>query len=443
MIINKSKLSAQFSHGKILLDIAEQVLTCIQPDRLLEEAVTYKKGILTIQGKSFQLDRYKHVYVVGAGKATMQLAIGINVLLGKRITGGHIAVPDTSSHSVPSRIGSITVTQAGHPFPNQAGLQGAKRIMQYCTQATKDDLVISLITGGGSSLMPLPIPGVTLTEKVALTKQLMNASADIYELNAVRKHLSAIKGGKLAAACAPATMINLIISDVIEDKLDIIASGPTVADSSTSAEALEILRRYKCGSAKLRKAIEQHETPKQLNSKLVHNFLIGNNQVALNEITKHAKRAGLHTIQLSSCLRGEAKEVAQVLMSIAKEVDAYNRPIRKPALLIAGGETTVTVLGKGHGGRNQELVLAAVPLMNSRMSMLSLATDGVDGVTPTPVAGALADGAVAQQCVIKGINYHDYLYSNDSFNCLKQLGCLLYTGPTGTNVGDIVMVLIR
>ncbi|MDP3970537.1 MAG: glycerate kinase [bacterium] len=438
MIKEKNRLYRQFEHGKILIDIADSVFSCLQPERLMADQISHQGQYLIVQGKKFNLKKFQHVYVVGAGKATYGMAKSLSKILGSKITAGYLNVPVAYTKS----IGKIKVNQAGHPYPDNAGFKGSKEILKIVKSAQPDDLVICLISGGGSAMLPLPVAGLTLQEKVSITERLMKKSADIIELNAVRKHLSAIKGGQLAEAAAPATVVSLIISDVLGDKLDVIASGPTVADSSTSKEALEVLHRYKVGSQKIKKLIQDNETLKQLSETRVHNFIVGNNQRALEEVEKHAKKAGLNTMVLTSSIKGEAKEVAQVLTAIAQEINDYNRPLKTPALLIAGGETTVTVLGNGQGGRNQELVLAAVPLMNSEMSIISLATDGVDGITPEPVAGAIADGGVAQQCVIEDVNYHDYLYSNDSFNCLKKLGCLLHTGPTGTNVGDVILVLI-
>ncbi len=439
MLKNKANLYKQFTHGRILIDIAESVLKCIQPDQLIKKAVQLKRNVLTVQGDAYNLSNYKNIYVVGAGKASYGMAVALHELLGSRITAGYINVP-----AVPKKkIGSIIVNKASHPYPNASGVRGANNIVELVQTATSDDLVICLMSGGGSSLLPLPIQGITLQEKASLTERLMKRSADIFELNAVRKHISAIKGGRLAEAAAPATVVSLIMSDVLGDALDVIASGPTVMDSSARADALEVLERYKVGSKKIKKIISEHETPKRLDSKQVHNYIVGNNHIALEEISYAAKQHKLNPLLLTSTIRGEAKDVAQVLTSIAQEVYDHNRPVKKPAIIIAGGETTVTVLGNGSGGRNQELVLAAVPLLNKRMTILSLATDGVDGVTPTPVAGAIADGGVAEQCVVDGINYHEYLYSNNSYHCLQQLGCLLYTGPTGTNVGDIIMLLVR
>lgn len=438
MLNNRSILQRRFKASACLLDFAETALTALQPDALVQAAVRRRGHNLFIQNRRFNLLNYQRIIVIGAGKATLAMAEALHTLLGNKITAGAINVPNSSK----KRIGNIVVQSASHPYPDAATVHGTKTIYSLARQATADDLLICLMSGGGSSMLTLPLPGIRLTDQVQLSRQLMNASADIVELNTVRKHLSAIKGGRLAEAAAPATVVSLIISDVLGDRLDTIASGPTVPDTTTTADALAILDRYRLGNKIIRQAISGTETPKTL-PRAVHNILIGNNQLALQTIAKSAKGIGIHPLVLTSRLRGEAKEVAQVLTAIALEVERYQRPVKTPALLLAGGETTVKVLGKGHGGRNQELVLAAVPFLSKRMTIVSLATDGVDGNTPTPVAGAMADGHVADHCVVRGINYHDYLYSNNSFHCLQELGCLLHTGPTGTNVGDIVMLLIQ
>ncbi len=438
MIQNLPTLQKRFQHGRILLQLAESALRCLQPAELMRQSVQLKGDVLTVHGRRYHLNQYQKIYVVGAGKATYRMTEALTKQLGNRITAGYINVPVAYK----KKLGKVIVTEATHPFPDAATIDGSKAILQLVQRATKDDLVLCLLSGGGSSMLALPRAGVSLAAKVKLTKQLMHASADIVELNTVRKHLSATKGGQLAAA-TEATMLSLVISDVFGDQLDVIASGPTVLDRSTISDALAVLDKYQLGTAQLRGVISRQETPKTLDAKRVHTVVIGNSQVALERIAAEAKRQNITPIILTSFLRGEAKEAAQVLSSIAKEVEVYGRPAKAPVLLLAGGETTVTVVGKGHGGRNQEFVLAAVPFLSSHMSVLSLATDGVDGVTPTPVAGAMADGVVADHCVLQGINYHDYLYSNDSFTCLKQLGCLLHTGPTGTNVGDVVMFLVQ
>lgn len=438
MIRDADKLKRRFAHGARLLDFAEAALANLKPAQLVRQALRVHGKKLMVGQRQYRLDQYQRIFVVGAGKATAGMAEAVVQLLGRHLTGGVITVPVAKK----KRLGPIHVNRGSHPFPDRATVAATRSLYHYVKGATKNDLVLCLISGGGSSLMALPRPGVQLKEKNNLTRQLMHAGAEIDEINIVRKHLSQIKGGQLAAE-TPATVISLVISDVAGDRLDVIASGPTVADTSTVNDALRVLDKYHLGSRRIRAAVRVAETPKRLDARRVFTTVIGNNQMALRTVAACAKRRGIQPLILTSFLRGEAKEVAQVLTSVAREIETYHRPIAPPALILAGGETTVTVLNKGHGGRNQELVLAAVPFLSKRMSLLSLATDGVDGFTPTPVAGAMADGHVAEHCVVRGINYHDYLYSNNSFHCLRQIGCLLHTGPTGTNVGDIVMLLVR
>ncbi|MFA5994940.1 MAG: glycerate kinase [Patescibacteria group bacterium] len=423
---------------KILQILAKTVLQALQPEKLLAKAVQLRGGVLVINKQRYNLRQFKNIYVVGAGKATYGMAKQINHLLGKRITAGYINVPLAHTKT----IGNIIVNKASHPLPNAAGERGARLVMQLVKQATKDDLVICLISGGCSSLLPLPIAKVSLNDKIILTQQLMLAGANITELNVVRKHLSAIKGGQLALAAKPATVISLIISDVIGDQLDVIASSPTAVDMSTSDEAIAVLKHYNLCTVHWQRLLHQHETPKQLLNN-VHNIIIGSNQQALVAAANVAKQLKLHPYILTSTLQGETRQVTQVLMAIVQEIKKYNRPVRRPALLLSGGETTVTVTGEGSGGRNQELVLAALPHLTKNVAIMSLATDGVDGFTPKPVAGALADYKTLLRSKAKKINLQYYLTNNDSYAVLKKLGCHIITGPTGTNVGDVIMILVK
>ncbi len=435
MIKNLNALQQQYPKGKVLLQSAEQALEFLQPERLIKQHVQVKGGRLLIQGKVFHLNRYKHVYIIGAGKATYQMATSMHALLRKHITSGYINVPK----AITRQIGPITVNQAGHPFPNAAGVNGAQHILQLAEAAEKDDLIICLMSGGGSALLPALVSGLTLADKQKLTKALLQSSATIHEINTVRKHISLIKGGRLAQAALPATMVSLYISDVVGDDLDMIASGPTVPDSTTSEDALAVLQKYKIRIKNVETAIKQHETPKQLNQKKIYNFIVGNNQQVLQFLQKKLSKR-FRVQLLTSRLQGEAREVARVLLSIAEE---SSRVAKKSTILLAGGETTVTVRGNGAGGRNQELVISALPYLESNMTILSLATDGVDGITPTPVAGAIADYGTAQRCIKKQLSVQQALEKNDSYHLLHTLKSILRTGPTGTNVGDIIMILIK
>ncbi|MFH1781987.1 MAG: DUF4147 domain-containing protein, partial [Patescibacteria group bacterium] len=432
-IKNKKELVKRFPEAADLLDIADDILESIDPEKLIFESFDIPFDTLRIrratQGTQV-LNRYKNIYVVGAGKATLAMAKKMNEMLGDRITKGYINVPNSKVKT----IGNIIVNVARHPHPNQKGVEGSKKILKICESAGKDDLVIALISGGGSALMPLPADGLTLKDKILLTDRLLKCGDSIHKINVIRKHLSKIKGGRLAEAALPATVLGLYISDVVGDPLDLIASGPTVPDKSTSLEALEILETCTAKlPEKIEKIIRDNETPKKLPKDKIFNFVIGSNKIALQECLKQGKKRKYNVKIYSSELEGEARNISSLLIN---DLDK----MKKPALLLAGGETTVTLLGGGQGGRNQELVLSAIPKLKKGMSILALATDGVDGITDEPIAGAVATYNTQKICQAKKVDVIEFISDSDSYNCLKQLGGLLKTGPTGTNVGDIILL---
>lgn len=399
---------------KILLSLAKEAIKFLQPDLLVKKAFFSEL-------KSFNFKKYKNIYVVGAGKATYKMAKELNKILGKKITKGFINVPVAET----KKIGKIIVNKASHPYPDMAGQKGAEEILKIAKKAEKDDLLICLISGGGSALMPSPSHPLTLQDKINLTKKLLKSKANIHEINIIRKHISNIKGGRLAKAANQTEILGLYISDVIGDKLESIASGPTVADKSTIAEALKILKKYKIADEKVIKAIKNNESPKKLNTKKINNYVIGSNKEVLSYIKKTTKnRAEI----LPDFLQGEASKMAKKLLEKAK----------KNCLTIAGGETVVEIKGKGQGGRNQELALSAIKYIKEGEYLMTLATDGVDGITKTPVAGALIHYGLKSKITNKEID--EYLKNNDSYKALKRLNCLIETGPSGTNVGDIAIV---
>lgn len=399
---------------KFLLSLAKEAIKFLQPDLLIRKA-------FSSQIKNIDFKRYKHIYVVGAGKATYKMAQKLNKILGKKITKGFINVPVAET----KKIGKIIVNKASHPYPDKQGQKGAEEILKIAKGAKKDDLLICLISGGGSALMPLPSYPLTLQDKINLTKKLLKSKADIHEINVVRKHISQIKGGRLAKVAEKSNILGLYISDVIGDKLESIASGPTVADKSTIADALKILKKYKIADKKIIAAIKNNESPKELNTKKIHNFIIGSNR----EVLEHLKKTTKKKIEiLPNFLQGEATKMAKKLLSKAK----------KNHVTIAGGETVVEIKGNGQGGRNQELALAAIKHIEEGEYLMTLATDGVDGITKTPVAGAIIHYGLKSKITNKQIN--EYLKNNDSYKALKKLNCLIETGPSGTNVGDIAIV---
>ncbi len=379
---------------------------------------------------------YRNIFVIGAGKASAQMARAVERLLGARITGGLINVKD--GHG--AKLRRIDFQECGHPVPDARGVAGARRIAQIASQAGPDDLIICLISGGASALLPFPIPPITLAAKQKITRTLLNSGATIHEINCVRKHISQIKGGQLARLAYPAALLTLILSDVIGDDLDVIGSGPTVPDRSTVADARAILEKYRIPNN-----LPLEETPKPGDKifKKTRNIIVGSNALAVDAAALEARRLGFHTLVLSTFVQGEAREVARVHAAIAKEIRAFGRPVRSPACVISGGETTVTITGNGLGGRSQEFALAAaIEIAGLRDTLiLSAGTDGTDG--PTDATGAIADGTTLDRAEASGLDAAAFLRNNDSYHYFEATGDLIKTGPTGTNVADVQLILVR
>jgi len=390
-----------------------------------------REGEMLIAGRRrYDLTSFRNIYVIGAGKASARMAVAVEGLLGRRITAGLINAPDFV------KLRRIEINEAGHPIPDRRGVAGAKCIARIAEEAGPDDLVICLISGGASALLPLPARGITLAQKQKVTRSLLHSGATIHEVNCVRKHLSAIKGGKLARMAEPAMLLTLILSDVIGEHLHAIGSGPTVPDPTTLADARAICAKYGIEV----KFPEDAETPKKFRISVV---MVGSIKLAVEAAAEEAKRLGYKTMILSTLIQGEAREVALVHEAIASEIHRYGRPISRPACLISGGETTVTVRGKGLGGRNQEFVLAAAIEIAGcwgDIIVLSAGTDGIDG--PTDAAGAIADCSSVYRAKQLGLDAKALLANNDSFRFFDAIGDLIKTGPTGTNVADVQVILV-
>ncbi len=424
-------------------------LTAANPFDAVNRHVIRKGYTLDVAGKPYDLSSYRNVYVVGAGKACASMAAAVEEILGDQILDGAVIVK--YGHSLPTRV--VKLIEAGHPVPDQAGVEGAARVARVLEEATKDDLVIFLVSGGGSALLPCPVDEITLEDKIQTTQILLDCGATIHEVNAVRKHISKIKGGRLARLAYPATLVSLILSDVVGDSLDVIASGPTVPDSSSFADCLRVVERYELKEKippRVRAFLEAgargevEETPKAGDPIFQHvrNVIVGNNRMALEAARLRAEGLGYNTLALSSCMEGEAKVVAAAHVTIAKEIVASGNPVGRPACVLSGGETTVTVRGKGLGGRNQEFALAAAVAIDGAegVVILSAGTDGTDG--PTDAAGGVVDGTTLQRGRDKRLDAADFLRRNDSHIFLSAVGDLLVTGPTFTNVMDLRLVLI-
>jgi glycerate 2-kinase len=395
--------------------------------------------------KRHDFSEYPHIYVIGAGKAGASMALAAERVLGAHISGGLVNVKD--GHT--AKLRRIELNECGHPVPDARGVAGAERIARIAAEAARGDLVLCLMSGGGSALLPLPAPPITLEEKQAVTRLLLACGANIHEINAVRKHISLIKGGQLARLAAPATVESLLLSDVIGDNLDVIGSGPTAPDASTFADAAAILDKYALGDrvpASVRERLDRGirgeiaETPKVDDPlfRRVRNTVIGSNRLALDAAARCARGLGYRTLVLASGIEGETREIARMHAAIAREVAKTGQPVRPPACLITGGETTVTLKGNGLGGRNQEFVLAAAIDIAGlpRTVVLSAGTDGSDG--PTDAAGAIANGETLR----RNPDARRYLEANDSYHYFEALGDLVKTGPTHTNVMDVRVILV-
>jgi len=396
------------------------------------------------------LKQFKRISLVGGGKATAPMAKAMETLLGDRIQRGMINV----KYGFTETLSVTRIVEASHPLPDENGVKGTEAIMELLAKANDKDLIISLISGGGSALLCQPAKGITLKEKQTVTGMLLDCGASIDEINAVRKHISAAKGGQMARAAFPATVVNLMLSDVVGDKMDVIASGPFVPDSSTFEDALGILRKYDLKDVP--ESIVQRltdgsrdripDTPKAGDPVFLYvsNIIVGSNMLALEAAEKKAREFGYNTLILSSLIEGETQDVARVHCAILKEIGRSGKPIEKPACVISGGETTVTIRGKGLGGRNQEFCLKSALEINDipeKMVVLSGGTDGNDG--PTDAAGAVVDPYTVKSGMEAGLSAVDFLNNNDAYHFFEKTEDLLMTGPTNTNVMDVRLLLIR
>lgn len=423
----------------------QAALAASDPAALVRKAVSVRGDRLTVKNLEFDLNRFDRVLVLGGGKATGGMAEAVEGLLGERIAEGSVNVPD---YLPMPRLRRIVPRPSTHPYPSEKGVMGVKAMLRIAKGATDRDLCLCLFSGGGSALMPLPAPGLSLEDKVEATKLLLRSGADIEEMNVVRRHLSAFKGGRLAEKLPGVTVLSLVISDVPGDRFETVSSGPTAPDATTFDQAHSILKKYHVWDrvpASVRRRIEEGEagrvsdTPK-LGSAVfskVHNVLIGSNKDARVAAFEFLKKSGVSVKLRDGFYQGEAASVGE---AFARELGRLTPRTSRPCGLVAGGEATVTVKGPGTGGRDQELVLSAARFIRRPMSTLSaMATDGVDG--PTRAAGATADSSTVRRGVALGMQAEKSLLENDSHTYFSKLGDLLLCPQTGTNVNDIVIAL--
>lgn len=448
IIKNREEL---LSHGyrkgrEVALEIAEDAIKAVDAYDATKKKVHVESCRLIVGDLNYDLSKVGNIYVIGGGKATFSIAQALDEILGWRIKRGVINV----KRSEKRRLKHVKVIEGGHPIPDEMGLEGAKEMIHIAKEAEEGDLVFCAITGGASALMPLPTGNISLEDKKRVTDILLKCGATIDEINAVRKHISAIKGGRLAKHIHPAEIINLIVIDEIAGR----PWGPTIPDTTTFKDAVNIVKKYNL-LEKVPNPVREHlnrglidprlETPKpkDFEGLQVHNIVLADNGIICEAAKKRAEELGFKSLILSTVLEGESKEVGIVLASIAKEIEEKGRSIKPPCVLILGGETTVTITGQcGKGGPSQELVLgASMKIAGSKnMVIISIDTDGTDG--PTEIAGGIVDGYTLKRAKEKDIDVFENLMKHNSSEVLMKLQDAITTRPTRTNVMDLNIVVI-
>ena len=437
--------------------ILDAALEAADPVKSICNAIKRCGDSLLVGDRSYDLNQFDNVYLVGAGKAALTMTKGAATILGDRIRGGIVIAKHLDQTLLDDLPPSIRFLQGSHPVPDSKSVQSTRQLTRLLEQCTERDLVVCLISGGGSALMMNPVSGVSLADIQALTRLLLSCGADIGEINTLRKHLDQIKGGRLARLAYPAKLVTFILSDVIGSPLDVIASGPTVADPTTYQDALRVVQKYHLEN-EVSSTIMMHlnagvagkvpESVKAGETCLVntHNLIVSSNYQAAIKGVEAAKSLGLQSMLLTTYLRGEARQAGTVLASVLREGAITGNPLARPMCIVLGGETTVSLKGKGKGGRNTELALGAVRELAGldQIMLVTLATDGEDG--PTDAAGAVVTGETLQRGLQLDLLPEAYLQNNDSYHYIavvfEALGDLLKIGPTGTNVNDYTMVYL-
>ena len=447
--MNSSSIRIHYSNKRItriLTTLITAAIKAADPQEALRGTLIRKGHQIKAGDITYDLSRFRRVLCVGAGKGSGRMAMALEQVLGDALEGGIVIVTD--GHNTPCN--HIRILEAAHPVPDRRSVKATQGILSLVQSLTPHDLLIVLLSGGASSLLCAPAAGLTLADKQRTTRLLLRSGAAIHDMNVVRKHMSAIKGGQLAQA-TPATILTFIISDVLGDDLATIGSGPTVPDSSTFQDAIDILKQYKIWS-KVPMAVQRHlkkglastvpdilKPPRQRTSRNRH-IVLANNSHAIKGLAKAARQLKLKPFIMPFPFQGEAKEVGNILGSLGRDLVEFDNPARPPACLIAGGEPTVTIKGNGKGGRVQECMVAAAQELAGlhNIFVAGFGTDGTDG--PTDAAGAIVDGTTAERASKKGLDISRVLNNHDSYNFFKHVGGHIITGPTGTNVNDIYFI---
>ena len=439
MIKNRQQIGGTDAR-ELALDCVEAGIEAADPETVVPERVSLDGDVLTVAGSTYDLGDYERVLVVGGGNAAATVARALEGVLGDRLSDG-VVVTDN-----PVETESVSVLPGDHPVPSERGEQSTREMLSTAEEATADDLVLAVVTGGGSALMPAPAAGVSLEDLQETTEALLASGATIHEINAVRKHLSDVKGGQLAATLAPATVVGVILSDVVGNDLDVIASGPVTPDGSTFEDALDVAERYDLDlpaavAERLRRGAEGEieETPGECDPAFedVHPYVVADGNTALESAAAVARDRGYEPLVLSSRVRGAAREAAKTRAAVAEECAATGSPVEPPAVLLSGGETTVTITGDGTGGPNQEFALsAALELAEPGITVASVDTDGIDGKSDA------AGGIVGADAELPSAEARDALANNDAGGFLERRDGVILTGPTNTNVNDLRVLVV-
>ncbi len=433
--------------------IYQAALTAADPYASVLDKVTLRGDVLSVGGQCYSLNRYRRVHLLGAGKASAAMARAVIDLLGERLQGGVLVVRDLPDEASPQ----VKILQAGHPEPDERGLEASRQWIQYLeAELSAEDLLLVLLSGGASALLPAPVEPISLADKQETTRVLLTCGATIHEINIIRKHLSRLKGGRLLSHSGGAAVVTLLVSDVVGDNPSTIGSGPTSPDPSTFADCLEVIRRYQITSRIPEKARhylqdgarsgESSETLKETDplSQRAQNYLVSSNRESLQAAAQKAAALGYQPLILSSSIQGNATDLARFYVAMVTEILATGHPLSAPCCLLSGGEATVRVKGPGKGGRNQEFALWCLHETQSWESQpvlfASLGSDGSDG--PTDAAGAVVSPATRARARELRLDSGDYLHRNDSYHFFQQLHDLIITGPTGTNVMDFHFALV-
>jgi hydroxypyruvate reductase len=446
--------------GMAIARVLAAAIAAVDPAKAVQRSLQLNGSRLSVGERTYDLQQIERVWIAAFGKASLPMTQAAAQILGAKLSGGVVVVKsgfiDTPSDSTASMMETglpdrMQIITAGHPVPDAGSLRAAAAVRKLLKGAGANDLVLALISGGGSALLTSPAADLTLDDLQKLTEALLRSGASITEINTLRKHLENLKGGGLAQAASPAALACLILSDVIGDPLDMIASGPSVADPTTYAQADQILEKYQIKAQVPQPILERlqkgrraeiPETPKPGDPlfERVYNLVIASNFQAAQSALLQAQSEGFNTLLLTTALQGEARQAGRFLASILRQVRSSAQPAPPPCCLIAGGETTVTLKGKGLGGRNQELALGAVADLAGleRVFLISLASDGDDG--PTDAAGAVASGETLARAQALGLDAHDHLARNDAYHFFAPLGDLIRCGPTQTNVNDLTFL---